>query len=157
MVNCLKRFSPVLSKLAEPLRRLQKSDTVWAWESEQQAAFKKTKTALTTLPVLTYFDKDKDHIIQTDASKTGLGAVLLQEGLPVVYASRTLTDTEHRYSNIERELLSVVFGLEKLHHYTFGKSYHCRNCPPTTNQHLEKDYSHIKSKTAETAPQTSTV
>ena len=81
----------------------------------------KTKTALTSLPVLAYFDKDKDHIIQTDASKTGLGAVLLQEGQPVVYASRTLTDTECRYSNIERELLGVVFGLERLHHYTFGK------------------------------------
>ena len=121
MVNYLKRLSPVLSELTEPLRRLQKSDTVWAWESEQQAAFEKTKTALTTLPVLTYFDKDKDHIIQTDASKTGLGAVLLQEGQPVVYTSRTLTDTECRYSNIERELLSVVFGLERLHHYTFGK------------------------------------
>ena len=121
MVNYLKRFSPVLSELAEPLRKLQKSDTVWAWESEQQTAFEKTKTALTTLPVLAYFDKNKDHIIQTDASKTGLGAVLLQEGQPVVYASRTLTDTECRYSNIERELLGVVFGLERLHHYTFGK------------------------------------
>ena len=121
MVNYLKRFSPVLSELAKPLRKLQKSDTVLAWESEQQTAFEKTKTALTTLPVLAYFDKNKDHIIQTDASKTGLGAVLLQEGQPVVYASRTLTDTECRYSNIERELLSVVFGLKRLDHYTFGK------------------------------------
>ena len=90
MVNYLKRSSPVLSELAEPLRRLQKSDTVWAWESEQQAAFEKTMTALTTLPVLAYFNKDKDHIIQTDTSKTGLAAVLLQEGEPVVYASRSL-------------------------------------------------------------------
>ena len=121
MVNYLKWFSPVLSELTEPLRKLQKSDTVWAWESEQQTAFEKTKTALTTLPVLAYFDKNKDHIIQTDASKTGLCAVLLQEGQPVVYASRTLTETKHRYSNIERELLGVVFGLERLHHYTFGK------------------------------------
>ena len=122
MVNYLKRFSPVLTELSEPLRRLQKCDTVWAWESEQQTAFEKIKTILTTLPVLTYFDKDKDHIIQTDASKTGLGAVLLQEGQPVVYAPRVLTDTEHRYSNKERELLGVAFGLERLHHYTFGKS-----------------------------------
>ena len=49
-------------------------------------------------------------------------AVLLQEGQPVVYASRALTGTEHWYSNIERELLGVVLGLERLHHYTFGKS-----------------------------------
>ena len=88
MVNYLKRFSPVLSGFSEPLRRLQKCDTVWAWKSEQQAAFEKTMTALTTLPVLTYFNKDKDHIIQTDASKTGLCAVLLQEGQPVVYTLR---------------------------------------------------------------------
>ena len=86
-----------LCTVAEPRRKLQKSDTVWAWESEQQTTFEKTKTALTTLPVLAYFDKNKEHIIQTDASKTELGAVLLQEGQPVVYASRTLTDTEHRY------------------------------------------------------------
>ena len=46
---------------------------------------------------------------------------MLQEGQPVVYASRTLTDTECRYSNIKRELLGVVFGLERLHHYMFGK------------------------------------
>ena len=53
MVNYLKRFSPVLTDLAEPLRRLQKWDTIWAWESEQQQAFEKIKTVLTTLPVLT--------------------------------------------------------------------------------------------------------
>ena len=101
MVNYLKRFSPVLTELSEPPRRLQKCDTVWAWESEQQTAFEKIKTILTTHPVLTYFDKDKNHIIQIDASKTGLRVVLLQEGQPTVYASRALTDTEHRYSNIE--------------------------------------------------------
>ena len=54
MVNYLRRFSPVLTELSEPLRRLQKQDTVWAWESEQQIAFEKIKTILTTLPVLTY-------------------------------------------------------------------------------------------------------
>ena len=110
MVNYLKRFSPVLTKLSEPLRRLQKQDTVWAWESEQQTAFKKIKTALTTLPVLAYFNKDKNHIIQIDASKPGLRAVLLQDDQPVVYASRALTDIECRYSNIERELLGIILG-----------------------------------------------
>ena len=155
MVNYLKRFSPVLTELAEPLRSLQKQDTIWAWESEQQKAFEKIKTALTTLPVLTYFDKDKDHIIQTDASKTGLGAVLLQEGQPIVYASRALTETEKRYSNIERELLGVVFGLERLHHYTFGKFNHSGDQSSTPHKHLEEDYSEFKSKTVETVTQTS--
>ena len=94
MVNYLKRFSPVLSELSEPLHRLIKQNIVWEWESEQQQAFEKIKHALTTLPILPYFDKNKEHIIQTHALKTGLGAVLLQEGQPVVYASRALTDTE---------------------------------------------------------------
>ena len=53
-------------------------------------------------------------------SKKGLGAVLLQDGKPVIYASRTLTETEQRYSNIERELLGVVFALERFHHYVYG-------------------------------------
>ena len=60
MVNYLKRYNPLLTK---PLRRQQKCDTVCAWGSEQQTTFEKIKAALTTLPVLTYFDKDKEHII----------------------------------------------------------------------------------------------
>ena len=61
MVNYLKRFSPVLTKLSECFRRLQKHDTIWAWESEHQTAFEKIKTILTTLPVLTYFDRQRTH------------------------------------------------------------------------------------------------
>ena len=51
----------------------------------------------------------------------GLGAVLLQGGKPVIYVSRTLTPAEERYSNIERELLGVVFAMERLHSYVFGE------------------------------------
>ena len=75
-----------------------------------------------TLPVLTYFDKTKKHTIQCDSSKRGLGAVILQESKPVMYMSRALTETEQRYSNIERELLAIVFVLERLNHYTFGRT-----------------------------------
>ena len=71
---------PQVGPLVVRLHQVQSlmHDTVWAWVSEQQTAFEKIKTALTTLPVLTYSDKDKDHIMQTDASKTGHGAILLQ-------------------------------------------------------------------------------
>ena len=120
MVNYLKKFSPVLSELSEPLRRLCKSGVKWAWESEQQNTFEAIKQAIMTLPVLTYFDKTRKHSIQCDASKKGLGAVLLQESKPVIYVSRALTETEQRYSNIERELLAIVFALKRLNHYTFG-------------------------------------
>ena len=122
MVNYLKRFSPVLSELSEPLRRLCKSGVEWAWESEQQNAFEAIKQVIMTLPVFTYFNKTKKHTIQCDASKKGLGAVLLQESKPVIYVSRALTETEQRYLNIERELLAIVFALKRLNHYTFGRT-----------------------------------
>ena len=72
--------------------------------------------------VLTYFDKTKKHTIQCDAFKEGLGAVLLQESKPVMYMSRALTEMEQRYSSIERELLAIVFALERLNHYTFKRT-----------------------------------
>ena len=77
MVNYLKKFSPVLSELSEPLRRLCKSGVEWVWELEQQNAFEVIKQVIMTLPFLTYFDKTKKHPIQCDASKKDLGAVLL--------------------------------------------------------------------------------
>ena len=122
MVNYLKKFSPVLSELSEPLGRLCKSGVEWAWESEQQNAFEAIKQVIMTLPVLAYIDKTKKHTIQCDASKKGLGAVLLQQSKPVMYVSRSLTETEQRYSNIERELLPIVFALERLNQYTFGRT-----------------------------------
>ena len=84
VVNYLKKFSPVLTEFSEPLRRLCKSGIKWVWESEQQSAFEAIKQVIMTLPVFTYFDKTKKHTIQCDASKKGLGAVLLQESKPVM-------------------------------------------------------------------------
>ena len=122
MVNYLKKFIPVLSELSEPLRRLCKSRVKWAWESEQQNAFEAIKQVIMTHPVLAYFDKTTKHTIKCDASKKGLGAVLLQESNPVMYMSRAFTETEQGYSNIERILLATVFALERLNHYTFGRT-----------------------------------
>ena len=122
MVNYLKRFIPVFAELSEPLRRLCKCGVKWAWESEQQNAFEAIKQVIRTLPVLTYLGKTKKHKIQCDASKKGLGAVLLQESKPVMSVLRALTETEQRYSNLERELLAIVFALKRLNHYTFGRT-----------------------------------
>ena len=75
-----------------------------------------------TLPVLAYFDKTKKHTIQCNAFKKEFGTVLLQESKPVMYMSRALTETEQRYSNIKRELLAIVFALERLNQYTLGRT-----------------------------------
>ena len=67
------------------------------------------------------FDPAKPVVIQTDASSTGLGSCLMQEGLPVAYASRALTDAERRYAQIEKELLAILFACEKFHFYAYGR------------------------------------
>ena len=90
--------------------------------TKHQKAFEAIKDKLTQTPRLAYFDPKADHFIQVDGSMKDLGAVLFQKSIPVIYASRTLVPAESGYSNIERELFSVVFGIERLHHYIFGST-----------------------------------
>ncbi len=68
-----------------------------------------------------YYNLNEDVTLQCDASQSGLGAVLQQNGQPVAYASRALTDTETRYAQIEKELLAIVFGCEHFEAYTYGR------------------------------------
>ena len=121
MVNYLARFLPKLSDVMEPIRRLTVKDVEWNWGEEQKSAFAEVKKLVTTSSVLAFYDPAKPLEIQCDASQTGLGAVLMQEGKPIHYASRALTPTETRYAQIEKEMLAVVFALTKFHQYTFGR------------------------------------
>ena len=84
-------------------------------------AFKRIKSAIADLNNLAYFDVKKEIEIQCDASLKCIGVCLLQEGKPVYFASKSLTETESRYSNIEREMLRVVFALTRVHQYSFGR------------------------------------
>ena len=121
MVKYLSKFLSDLSELCQPLRKLTHKDIEWQWTQEQQDAFQSLKTAVTQAPVLKYFSPQAQTEGQGDVSQNGLGFVLMQEGQPVTYASRTLTPAEQRYSQIEKELLAQVFGLEHNHHYMFGR------------------------------------
>ena len=85
MINYLGCYTPALAELRPRLDRLYKKDTVWRWDPEHQRAFGGIKSVISLLPVLAYFDAKSEHIIQCYASKQGLGAVLLQEGKPVMY------------------------------------------------------------------------
>ena len=73
------------------------------------------------MSVLKLFDVHKEVVIETDASKDGLGACLLQEGDPLAYASRSLTASEQNYVQIEKELMAIVFACEKFHQYVYGQ------------------------------------
>ncbi|KAJ1140086.1 hypothetical protein NDU88_006446 [Pleurodeles waltl] len=91
-----------------PLRNLIKTNHPWAWRSEQESAFENTKNALSADTTLAYFDLQRESQLAIDASPTSLGVVLAQkqdcgERAPIALASRTLTATEQRYTQIERK------------------------------------------------------
>ena len=123
-VNYLAKFLSKLSEVMEPIRRLTRKDTPWNWSSEQDQAFASVQRLVTEAPVLCYYDPSLDLTIQCDASQSGLGAAILQNGKPIEYASRALTDTESRYTQIEKEMLAIVFALELFNQYTFGRHVH---------------------------------
>lgn len=121
MVNYLSQFVPKLSDVFAPLNELTHLDVEWQWSTAQTNSFTKVKKMIASAPTLAYYDASKDLLIQTDASSQGIGAVALQDGRPVAYASRALSDVEKRYATIEKEMLAVVYGLEKFHQITYGR------------------------------------
>jgi len=122
-VNYLGKFTPNRATITEPFRVLLRKDIEFQWSHEQDKALQEIKSILTKDggPVLRFFDVQKPVTISCDASPTGLGGVLLQDRRPVAYASRSLTDAESRYAQIEKELLAVQFSLERFNQYTYGK------------------------------------
>ena len=96
-------------------------------ELECENAFDTPKRNLSESSCLVYFDVSEEVVIQVDSSKHGIGAVLLQEGRPVEYASRALTSSERNWAQIEKEALSVLFGLERFNQYTYGRPVKVEN------------------------------
>lgn len=104
------------------MRRLTKKDAVFDWTNDQQESFDRLKRAATEAPILKYYDMKKKLTIETDASSIGLGAALLQEGKPIMYISRSLTPTEQKYAQIEKECLSIVHACVRFDQYVCGKA-----------------------------------
>lgn len=120
MVRFLAQFMPNLSHMTAPLRNLLKEDIIWEWSPECDSAFNSLKEAISRPVLLKYFDISKPTTIETDASQYGLGSCLLQDGQPVVYASRSLTSAEENYSQIEKEMLAICFACKRFHQYIYG-------------------------------------
>ncbi|XP_028809432.1 uncharacterized protein K02A2.6-like isoform X2 [Denticeps clupeoides] len=121
MINYLSKFCDHLSDGCEILRQLTHEDSMWEWTDVQEQAFTKLKDAITKAPILKYYNPEETLTLQCDASETGLGAALLQMGVPIAYGSRALTPTERGYAQIEKECLAIVYGMEKFHQYTYGR------------------------------------
>ena len=110
MVTYISPFICGLSTLTVPLLELLKKDADFIWNASYEAAFEQVKQVVVSDTTLRYFDLSLPVTIQVDASQVGLGTVLLQDNKPVAFASKALTNAECRYTNIEREMLAVVFG-----------------------------------------------
>ena len=134
IINYLGKFSPGTTKECDPLSKLTSSKVTWTWNASYQALFNKAKLLIKTDICIKFYDDTKPLYLETDASRVGLGVALLQmhKGTayqkdiapditilhPIAFASK---DAEHRYSNIEREALGILHGLEKFHHYCFAR------------------------------------
>ena len=113
--------------LAEPLIALTRKNAKFKWDADCEMAFVKLRHVLIDYPILAYPDFTQPFVLTTDASATGLGAVLSQgEGMQekvIAFASRTLTKAERNYSATERECLGVIWATENFEYYLLGAPF----------------------------------
>ena len=127
-ITIISRFNSLFTTLSPQFgfqdHIFKRTNLHWDWNPSTDAKFHRLKqwicnTLLKT--TLVYFDPTKSIVIQTDDSEYGLGAAFLQDGRPLAFASKILTDVKTQYNNIKHECLSVCFGLEKFHTYIYGR------------------------------------
>ena len=137
LVNYLNRFSPCLAELSEPLRQICRQNMEFELTESVCIAFSRTKEEISKNVTLPYFSSNSSTTLQTDASKKGLGAVLLQNSKPVMFASRALTGSERNYQNWEREF-SNNLGHGKIPLFSVWEGIHTRNRPEASSFHLQE-------------------
>ena len=128
LVNYYGKFLPNLATTAAPLYTLLKKNARWMWGKAQKEAFKRVKDLLQSSDLLVHFDPEELLILACDASPYGLGAVLshrMQDGSerPIAFASRTLAPAEKKYSQLDKEALSIIFGVKRFHQYLYGRQF----------------------------------
>ncbi|KAL0536214.1 hypothetical protein IC582_025155 [Cucumis melo] len=116
-----RRFVENFSRIATPLTQLTRKGTPFVWSKACEDSFQNLKQKLVTAPVLTVPDGSGSFVIYSDASKKGLGCVLMQQGKVVAYASRQLKSHEQNYPTHDLELAAVVFALKIWRHYLYGE------------------------------------
>ncbi|XP_026687288.1 uncharacterized protein K02A2.6-like [Diaphorina citri] len=122
MINYLSCYMPNMSNNCVNLRKLLKKESLWCWESAHQMEFNGLKKLICQAPILAFFDVHKPIVLTVDSSQFAVGACLLQEMKPVAFASRSLTETQKRWAQIEKELFAIWFGCVKFHQYIYGQS-----------------------------------
>ena len=127
-VNYNHEFLPNLAIELQPLHSLLKQDIPWHWKTEQETAFSRVKSMVASDTVLTHYDPEKELRLATDASAYGLGCVLshvMPDGSekPIAFTSRTLNDAEKGYPQLQKEALSIVWGVKKFQYYLEGRPF----------------------------------
>nr|CAD40090.2 OSJNBb0012A12.12 [Oryza sativa Japonica Group] len=115
-----RRFIENFSKIAKPMTRLLQKDVKYKWSEECEQSFQELKNRLISAPILILPDPKKGFQVYCDASKLGLGCVLMQDGKVVAYASHQLRPHEKNYPAHDLELAAVVHVLKIWRHYLFG-------------------------------------
>ncbi|GJZ02061.1 putative reverse transcriptase domain-containing protein [Tanacetum coccineum] len=115
-----RRFIEGFSKIAKPMTKLTQKKVKFVWGDKQEAAFQLLKQKLCSAPILALPEGSEDFIAYCDASKKGLGAVLMQREKVISYASRQLKIHEKNYTTHDLELGAVVFALKIWRHYLYG-------------------------------------
>ena len=128
LVNYYGKFVPHLSTVLHPLNHLLKDNVKWSWTQECSESFSRAKEELASARVLTHYDPKLPLNMAADASAYGVGAVLshvFPDGTerPVAFASRTLSPSEKNYAQVEKEALSLIFGVKKFHQYLYGRRF----------------------------------
>ena len=130
LASYYRRFVPDFARIAQPLHALMKKNVRWSWTAQHEEAKAALIDKLCTAPVLAHFNETLETEIQTDASLSGLGAVLSQKSgngfRPVSFISRRLTSSESRYASNELECLALVWALKKFKPYVYGSKFTVR-------------------------------
>jgi hypothetical protein len=124
LVGYYHRFIPNFSKIAKPMTQLLEKEAKLKWSPQCEEAFLTLKKLLTTAPVLAQSDIEKSFDVYCDASGTGIGGVLMQDGRAIAYASRQLRCHEEYYPTHDLELLTIVHTLKVWRHYLLGNLVH---------------------------------
>ena len=122
MCQYLAKYSVRNSELSEPLQQLTCKNTQFTWGSEYDEALKALKKEISAATTLRYYDPCQPLMLQTDTHSKGLGAVLLQNGQPVYFASKALHGSKN-YVAIKLEALTVSWAIQKFHHYLYGHTF----------------------------------
>ena len=123
MINYLNRYSALSAHLTAPLSALTHQATDYKPGKVHFENFNQLKMKISNMKALPYFDVNAETSLQTDASKKGLRACLIQKGKVICYASRALSKTEQNYQNLEREALGTICRMEKFHYFLYGKEF----------------------------------